>query len=56
MRKPKLSEFDDGCGNIDYEAYDETMDDWGDMAYEEARDRQMEEDMEREMEEKDVKK
>jgi hypothetical protein len=46
MLKPKLSDFDNGDGTIDFEEYDEVMGDYEDSQYESMRDREMFEDEE----------
>ena len=43
MRKPKPSDCDDGCGEVDWECFNEAMGDFEDSE----RDRELEERMER---------
>jgi len=45
MRKPMPSDCNDGNG-VDWECYDDAMGTYEDTAYEEARDRKMEEELE----------
>jgi hypothetical protein len=44
MLKPKVSDFDDGTGNIDWKEYEEVYGDYEDEQYETMRDREMFED------------
>ena len=46
----RRSDYEDECGNVDWDAYQDAQDDYGDMKYEEARDRKMEEEEERRLE------
>ena len=47
MRRPRPSEFDDGDGNgVDYDAYEEKMDDYADAQRDEMIDRQLMEEEE----------
>ncbi len=38
MKRPKASDFDDGCGSIDFDAFAEAYSDYEDAEYERKRD------------------
>ena len=46
MRKPTCRDFDNGDSTCDYDGYQDAMDDYADAAYEERRDREMEDKIE----------
>lgn len=43
----RKSDYEDECGNVDWDAYGDAKADYGDMKYQEWKDEQMEKDMEK---------
>lgn len=41
----RRSDFEDEYGNVDIEAYNDALDDWGDAKYQEWKDEQLERDI-----------